>query len=83
MNSNDHEKYFGLENTHSYRNCEAQARVRKGWARDGPQGKRPQSLNPCLRLTLNIMSKETRYTMYFIAFMMSVKMHKYKRLTIY
>ena len=29
------------------------------------------------------MSKETRYAMYFIAFMMSVKMHKYKIWTIY
>ena len=26
--------------------CEAQARVRQGSARDGPQGERPQSLNP-------------------------------------
>ena len=31
--------------------CEAQARVRQGSARDGSQGKRPQSLNPCLELT--------------------------------
>ena len=29
------------------------------------------------------MSKETRYAMYFIAFMMSVKLHKYKIVTIY
>ena len=31
--------------------CEAQARVRQGWARDGSQGERPQSLTPCLELT--------------------------------
>ena len=31
--------------------CEAQARVRQGSARDGSQGKRPQSLNPSLELT--------------------------------
>ena len=29
------------------------------------------------------MSRETRYAMYFIAFMMSVKLHKYKIVTIY
>ena len=33
--------------------CEAQARVRQGSARDGRQGERPQSLNPCQELTLN------------------------------
>ena len=33
-------------------NCEAQARVRQGSARNGSQGERPQSLNPCLELTL-------------------------------
>ena len=35
--------------------CEAQARVRQGSARDGPQGERPQSLNPCLELTLKLV----------------------------
>ena len=35
--------------------CEAQARVRQGSARDGPQGDRPQSLNPCLELTLKLV----------------------------
>ena len=37
-------------------NCEAQARVRQGWARDGCQGERPQSLNPCLELTLKLVA---------------------------
>ena len=36
--------------------CEAQARVRQGSARDGPQGDRPQSLNPCLELTLKLVA---------------------------
>ena len=40
------------ENICSQDNCEAQARVRQGSARDGSQGDRPQSLNPCLELTL-------------------------------
>ena len=35
--------------------CEAQARVRQGSARDGSQGERPQSLNPSLELTLNLV----------------------------
>ena len=35
--------------------CEAQARVRQGSARDGSQGKRPQSLNPSLELTLKLV----------------------------
>ena len=35
--------------------CEAQARVRQGLARDGSQGERPQSLNPCLELTLKLV----------------------------
>ena len=35
--------------------CEAQARVRQGLARDGSQGERPQSLNPSLELTLNLV----------------------------
>ena len=38
-------------------NCEAQARVRQGEARDGPKGKRPYSLNPCLELSLNLVAK--------------------------
>ena len=36
--------------------CEAQARVRQGSARDGPQGERPQSLKPCLELTLKLVA---------------------------
>ena len=36
--------------------CEAQARVRQGWARDGSKGKRRQSLNPCLELTLKLVA---------------------------
>ena len=35
--------------------CEAQARVRQGSERDGSQGERPQSLNPCLELTLKLV----------------------------
>ena len=38
--------------------CEAQARVRQGLARDGPQGERPQSLNPCLELTLKLVGTD-------------------------
>ena len=38
--------------------CEAQARVRQGRARDGPQGERPQSLNPCLELTLKLVGTD-------------------------
>ena len=34
-----------------------QARVRQGSARDGPLGKRPQSLNPCLELTLKLVAR--------------------------
>ena len=36
--------------------CEAQARARQGLARDGPQGEKPQSLNPCLELTLKLVN---------------------------
>ena len=36
--------------------CEAQARVRQGLARDGSQGERPQGLNPCLELTLKLVA---------------------------
>ena len=36
-------------------NCEAQARVRQGSARDGSQRERPQSLNPSLELTLKLV----------------------------
>ena len=39
--------------------CEAQARVRQGSARDGPHGERPQSLNPCLELTLKLVATTT------------------------
>ena len=35
--------------------CEAQARVRQGSARDGSQGKRPQSLKPSLELTSKLV----------------------------
>ena len=38
------------------RYCEAQARVRQGSARDGSQGERHQSLNPCLELTLKLVA---------------------------
>ena len=41
--------------------CEAQARVRQGSARDGPQGERPQSLNPCLELTLKLVATTTHH----------------------
>ena len=37
-------------------NCEAQARVRQGSARDGSQGERPQGLNPCQELTLKLVA---------------------------
>ena len=37
-------------------NCEAQARVRQGSARDGSQGERPQRLNSCLELTLKLVA---------------------------
>ena len=37
----------------------AQARVRQGSARDGSQGERPQSLNPCLELTLKLVAPPT------------------------
>ena len=36
--------------------CEAQVRVRQGSARDGPQGERPQSFNPCQELTLKLVA---------------------------
>ena len=38
-----------------YSFCEAQARVRQGSAREGSQGERPQSLKPCLKLTLKLV----------------------------
>ena len=41
-------------------NCEAQARVRQGSARDGSQGERPQSLNPRLELTLKLVATHHR-----------------------
>merc|ERR1712241_287534 len=47
-------KYFNSQNFSL--NCEAQARVRQGSARDGSQGERPQSLNPCLELTLKLVA---------------------------
>ena len=40
-------------------NCEAQARVRQGSARDGSQGERPKSLNPCQELTLKLVATLT------------------------
>ena len=42
--------------SHRYLCCEAQARVRQGFARDGSQGERPQSFNPCLELTLKLVA---------------------------
>ena len=45
--------------------CEAQARVRQGSARDGSQGKRPQSLNPSLELTLKLVVTTTHPKVYF------------------
>ena len=46
-----------FENPHiTFCFCEAQAWVRQGSARDGPQGKRPQSLNSCLELTLKFVA---------------------------
>ena len=41
--------------------CEAQARVRQGLARDGSQGERPQSLNPCLELTLKLVAPPSHH----------------------
>ena len=41
--------------------CEAQARVRQGSARDGSQCERPQSLNPCLELTLKLVATTTHH----------------------
>merc|ERR1711902_379719 len=49
----------GLKILHSF--CEAQARVRQGSARDGSQGERPQSLNPCLELTLKLVATTTTH----------------------
>ena len=49
--SADIEKH-GVKKRRTY--CEAQARVWQGSARDGPQGERPQSLTPCLELTLKL-----------------------------
>ena len=43
--------------------CEAQARVRQGSARDDSQGKRPQSLNPSLELTLKLVVTHCRNTL--------------------
>ena len=64
--------YPAINNTNSYHSCrneisikfcrycrlycEAQARVRQGSARNGSQGKRPPSLNPCLELTLKLVA---------------------------
>ena len=42
--------------------CEAQARVRQGSARDGSQGKMPQSLNPSLELKLKLVATTTTTT---------------------
>ena len=39
----------------SFHCCEAQARIRQGLARDGSQGERPQSFNPCLEFTLKLV----------------------------
>ena len=40
--------------------CEAQARVRQVSARDGSP-ERPQSLNPCLELTLKLVATTTHH----------------------
>ena len=48
-----------------YCNCEAQARVRQGSARDGCQGERPQSSNPCLELTLKLVATTTHHKFNF------------------
>ena len=45
--------------------CEAQARVRQGSARDGSQGKRSQSLNPSLELTLKLVVTHHHQTFNF------------------
>ena len=54
----DNEIIVADTNNHRYyvKNCEAQARVRQGSARYGSQGERPQSLNPCLKLTLKLVA---------------------------
>ena len=52
----------GTENhTTNFLYCEAQARVREGSARDGLQGERPQSLKPCLELTLKLVATTTHH----------------------
>ena len=50
------------------KNCEAQARVRQGSARDGSKGKRPQSLNPSLELTLKLVCKPAAIYMFECVF---------------
>ena len=47
--------YSDLNSVFTLSYCEAQARVRQGSARDGSKGERPQSLNPCLELTLKLV----------------------------
>ena len=39
--------------------CFEIVKLRQGSARDGPQGERPQSLNPCLELTLKLVATTT------------------------
>ena len=56
-----HEKTFRSPFKAKFQNCEAQARVRQGSARDGSQGKRPQSLNPCLELTLKLVAPPSHH----------------------
>ena len=48
--------HFSANHHFNIYNCEAQARVRQGSARDGPSGEKPQSLNPCLELTLKLVA---------------------------
>ena len=53
--------YLSVNPFHKLKCCEAQARVRQGSARDGPQGERPQSLNPCLGLELTLKLLATQH----------------------
>ena len=52
---------LNIKTAQHYDYCEAQARVRQGSARDGSQGERPQSLNPCLELTLKLVATSTTH----------------------
>jgi len=52
---------INIASDNEFKYCEAQARVRQGSARDGSQGERPQSLNPCLELTLKLVATTTTH----------------------